>query len=510
MELQPAYFSFVFILILILFLFMLLKVNRSAKPRTTNSKLPPQPWKLPIIGHLHHLLGLPHHILRNLAQKYGPLMLLQLGEVHAIIVSSPKVAREILKTHDIEFADRPALLAGKIMSYDFVGVLFSPYGQYWRQLRKICSQELLSTKKVQSLWSIREEEVSNLIEKISSEAGFPVNISQKLNSLANDIISRAAFGKKCKDKDAFISLMLAVLRLGGGFEFVDFFPSLKFLHGISGTKIKLQNMHQKIDKILEDIIDDHRENRVRIESKEGEYEEDLVDVLLRIQNDSDLATPLENNNIKAVLLDIFFGGSDTAAITMAWALSELMRNPRVMVKAQTEVRHVFNGKRKVEQSDINELDYLRLVIKETLRLHPPTPLLPPRENREKCEIEGYEIPRKTKVIVNIWAIGRDPKFWSNAEEFIPERFEDHSIDFRGANFEYIPFGAGKRICPGMSFGLANVEHGLAQLLYHFDWDLPDGVKPAELDMTEVFGATVNRRVNLKLIPTLYRPLAVVT
>jgi cytochrome P450 len=186
-------------------------------------------------------------------------------------------------------------------------------------------------------------------------------------------------------------------------------------------------------------------------------------------------------------------------------MSEMIKNPRIMKRAQDEVREVFNRKGQVNETGIKEMKYLNSVIKETLRLHPSAPLLIPRECGETCEIGGYEIPVKTKVVVNGWAIGRDPKYWTEPESFYPERFLDSSIDFRGTNFEYIPFGAGRRICPGITYGLANVELPLAMLLYHFDWKLPNGMKHEDLDMTEAFGITVRKKEDLRLIPIPYHP-----
>ena len=182
---------------------------------------------------------------------------------------------------------------------------------------------------------------------------------------------------------------------------------------------------------------------------------------------------------------------------------EMIRNPRVIKKAQDEVREVFGTKGSVDETGLSDMKYLKSVIKETLRLHPSAPLLIPRECGEMYEIGGYEIPAKTRIIVNAWAIGRDPNYWTEPESFIPERFLGSSIDFKGNNFEYIPFGAGRRICPGMSFGLINVELPLALLLYHFDWKLPSGLKHEDLDMTESFGATLKRKDVLHLIPTAY-------
>jgi len=195
---------------------------------------------------------------------------------------------------------------------------------------------------------------------------------------------------------------------------------------------------------------------------------------------------------------VFTAGSETSATAVDWAMVEMIKNPKVMEKAQNEVRQVFSRKGSVDETVLSEMKYLKCIVKETLRLHPSAPLLLPRECREKCEINGYEIPVKTQVIVNAWAIGRDPKYWNEPESFIPERFLHSSIDYKGTNFEYIPFGAGRRICPGVSFGLINVELPLAMLLYHFDWRLPNGMKHEDLNMTELFSITVKRNDDLYL------------
>jgi cytochrome P450 len=201
--------------------------------------------------------------------------------------------------------------------------------------------------------------------------------------------------------------------------------------------------------------------------------------------------------------DIFSGGSDTAATTINWTMAEMMKDQRVLKKAQTEVRMIFEKTGKVDETCIDELKYLKAIIKEVLRMHPPGPLLIPRECGQACEINGYYIPVKSKVIINAWTIGMDPKYWTEPERFYPERFIDSSFDFKGLNFEYIPFGAGRRICPGINYGLANVELALAMLLCHFDWRLPNGMKSEDLDMTELFGASVIRKDDLYLIPSTY-------
>jgi cytochrome P450 len=206
--------------------------------------------------------------------------------------------------------------------------------------------------------------------------------------------------------------------------------------------------------------------------------------------------------------DMFAGGSETAATTLQWTMAELMRNPRVMQKVQDEIRRVLAGRHEVTEDHLSSLRYMNLVIKEALRLHPPAPLLLPRECRNACQVLGFDVPAGTIVFVNAWAISRDPKYWDVPEEFVPERFEHSSIDFKGTDFEYTPFGAGRRMCPGMAFGLAHVELALAALLYHFDWKLPCGTEAANLDMTEAMGVTVRRLQDLMLVPVARVPVPV--
>ncbi|KAF5191729.1 Cytochrome p450 [Thalictrum thalictroides] len=472
-------------------------------PKIRTGKLPPGPLKLPLIGHLHHLLGMPHHSFRDLAKEHGPLMYLELGEVPTVVVTSPKVAKEMMKTNELMFVDRPLNLATKIMSYECMDVIMAPYGDYWKQVRKICMMELLGHKRVQSFWSVREEEVTSLVGRISNMVGSPVNLSQSIISVTNDITARATFGKAFKDRDAFLVLMKEVIRLAAGFDIADLYPSMKFLEALSGTRTKLEKTHLEVDKMLDVVINDHINNKNRIKNENGEFEEDLVDVLLRVQASNELDMPISMDNVKGVILDMFTGGSDTSSTAIEWAFSELLKNPEAMAKAQAEVREVFNGKKRIEQEDMNQLRYIKLVVKETLRMHPPAPLLIPRECSATCEIDGYEIPEKARIIINAWAIGRDPENWSDPDSFKPERFEDISSDYRGNDYRYTPFGSGRRICPGILFAIANVELPIALLLYHFDWKLANGVKSEDLDMTESFGATVRRKNDLYVIPTPY-------
>ncbi|KAL8225196.1 hypothetical protein R6Q57_017753 [Mikania cordata] len=392
-------------------------------------------------------------------------------------------------------------MSAEIVGYNYTDIVFSPYGDYWRQMRKICIVELLSAKKVRSFESVREQESWNVVESMVNKGPVKINLTERIFTMMNVIACRVTVGSRLEDQERLLALIEQAVSLSGGFDVSDLFPSVKVLHLVIRMRRKLMKIRREIDKMLDGIISDHQERRAG--GLQIHENEDLLDVLLRVKDEGELQFPLTYDNIKPVILDMFAAGTDTASVTIEWAMFELMLNPRVMHKLQAELRRVLKGKKKVYESDIRELDYMKLVIKETLRLHPPLPLLVPRECREKCEIGGYTIPVNTKLTINYWKIGRDPEYWSNPHSFIPERFNDSSIDFNGTHFEYTPFGAGRRICPGLTMGLANVELVLARLLYHFDWGLPNGVKPEDLDTSETFGATLKRKNDLYLVPSVY-------
>ncbi|PHU26646.1 Premnaspirodiene oxygenase [Capsicum chinense] len=469
MELQHyslSLFTFLTMLLLILTVKYLSKTIVVSK-RSPTLNLPPGPWKLPIIGSIHHLIAsqLPHQTLRDLTKKHGPLMHLQLGEISAIVISSPRVAQEVLKTQDIAFTNRPELLSAKILSYNYSDIAFAPYGNYWRQM-------------------------------------------QKMYALTNAVICRAAFGKRWKEESVyFMSLIEEMSSMVTGFDISEVFPSLKFLQAITGTKAKLVKLHKEVDEMLDKIIEEHNEKLQNHQKNDDQQEslrkDDLVNLLLRLQENGNLEFPFTADNIKAVILDMFLAGTETSATVLDWAMVELMRNTKVMEKAQTELRRILKGKNKVTEIDLKQFSYLKLVIKETMRLHPPLPLLLPRESREQCVINGYHIPIKTKVIVNAWAINRDAEFWEDAESFLPERFinsdSNTNMEFIGQNFEYLPFGGGRRMCPGILFGLATIELPLAQLIYYFNWKLPHGMKPEDVDVTETSGTSCRRKYNLCVI-----------
>ncbi|TVU45104.1 hypothetical protein EJB05_04577 [Eragrostis curvula] len=497
------------LLLSVLAVALLQLVKLALRPRV---RLPPGPWKLPVIGSMHHLVNvLPHRALMDLARVHGPLMMLRLGETPLVVASSKETARAVLKTHDTNFATRPKLLAGEIVGYDWADILFSPSGDYWRKLRQLCAAEILSPKRVLSFRHIREDEVALQVDEVRRAAG-PVNLSVMFHALTNSIVARAAFGKKRDNAAEFMAAIKAGVGLSSGFCVPDLFPTwTTVLAKLTGMKRSLQDIHETVDSILEEIIDERKAIRdEKIRSGAENVDENLVDVLIALQDKGGFGFHLNNSRIKAIILDMFAGGTGTSASAMEWAMSELMRNPAVMKKLQGQIREAFRGKTQVTEGDLqaSNLRYLKLVIKEALRLHPPAPLLVPRESIEACELEGYTIPSKSRVIVNAFAIGRDPKYWDDAEEFKPERFEEGGVDFNGGSYEFLPFGSGRRMCPGFNYGLASMELALVGMLYHFDWSLPEGVE--EVDMEEAPGLGVRRRSPLMLCATPFVPVATST
>ncbi|KAH0455054.1 hypothetical protein IEQ34_016978 [Dendrobium chrysotoxum] len=471
--------------------------------RNTTYKLPPGPWKIPIVGSMHHLMGEQvHHRLRRLAKTYGPLFHLKLGEVDLMVITSPELAAESMKTHDLSFASRPQFMGSKIILYNSGDIVFAPYGKLWAQLRKICTIELFSSKRVKHFRSIMDEEGSNLIEKIRMADGVPVNMTEMLLSVANTTISRASFGMECAQQHKIFSAVKDTFKYMSGFDLADLFPSFSFLGEITGMRRHLEKVHKVLDATLNEVFEEHQTKNIN--NSTDDLDEDLVDVLLRLKKTGELDASVTLDNLKGVIVDLILGGTETTSAIMEWVMAELVRHPQIMRKAQSEVREVFKGKTKLHENDITNLPYLTMVIKETLRIRPPAPILVPRYCSETVELGGYTIPAGSRLLINAWAIMRDPKYWKDADTFKPERVEADEQDFNVSRFQYMPFGGGRRICPGVNFGVASIEIVLAKLLYHFDWELSGGKRLEELDMEESIGLALTRKNPLFLVASPHK------
>ncbi|CAM0878085.1 unnamed protein product [Alopecurus aequalis] len=510
----PQQWALLLLVIVLPVISYLLLTRRGAEKRL---KLPPGPPRLPVLGNLHQLGPLPHQSLRDLARRHGPVMFLQLGMTPAVAVSSATAARDVLRAHDADCCNRPALPGNKQLSYGFKTVAFSPYGAYWRDMRRLFAAELLGARRVRAAWAARREQVEKLVRTLSSAAArsVPVAMDEHVYGVADGIIGTVAFGSVYAAAtfagryEQFQHVLDEAMDVTAGFSAEDFFPNAagRLADRLTGVVARRERIFKDLDAFFEAVI----EQRTDPGTEEDDNGGGLVDALVGLWKQG--GQDFTKDNVKAVLLDTLLGGVDTSSVTILWAMSELVRKAQVMRKAQEEIRasvatvdgdYDNNELLLVQPEDLPKLRYLKMVVKETLRLHPPATLLLPRETAEDVELGGYHVPAGTRVLVNAWAIGRDPASWGDdADEFVPERFEAGDVDFRGAHFELLPFGAGRRICPGLAMGVANVEFTLANMVCIFDWALPEGM--GEVSMEEAGGLTIHRKTPLVLVPTVYCP-----
>ncbi|CAD6335090.1 unnamed protein product [Miscanthus lutarioriparius] len=496
--------------LLVSYLLTIRSRNRSRSGKDQAPRLPPGPAQLPILGNLHLLGPLPHKNLRELARRYGPVMQLRLGTVPTVVVSSAEAAREVLKVHDVDCCSRPASPGPKRLSYDLKNVGFAPYGEYWREMRKLFALELLSMRRVKATCYAREQEMDRLVADLDRAAASkaPIVLNDHVFALTDGIIGTVAFGniyasKQFAHKERFQHVLDDAMDMMASFSAEDFFPNAagRLADRLTGFLARRERIFNELDVFFEKVIDQHMDPARPVPENGG----DLVDVLINLCKEHDGTLRFTRDHIKAIVLDTFIGAIDTSSVTILWAMSELMHKPQVLRKAQAEVRAaVGNNKPRVDSEDAAKIPYLKMVVKETLRLHPPATLLVPRETMRDTTICGYDVPANTRVFVNAWAIGRDPASWPAPEEFNPDRFVGSDVDYYGSHFELIPFGAGRRICPGLAMGETNVTFTLANLLYCFDWALPAGMKPEDVSMEETGALTFHRKTPLVVVPTKYQ------
>ncbi|TVU30732.1 hypothetical protein EJB05_22368, partial [Eragrostis curvula] len=463
--------------------------------------LPPGPRGWPVLGNLPQLGAKPHHTMCALAREYGPLFRLRFGSAEVVVAAS---------------AGQPASqLGAEHVAYNYQDLVFAPYGARWRALRKLCAMHLFSAKALDDLRSVREGEVALFVRELARSGSAAVALGQAANVCATNTLARATVGRRVFAVDGgegareFKEMVVELMQLAGVFNVGDFVPALRPFDP-QGVVRKMKQLHRRYDDMMNGIIE---------ERKAAEEGRDLLSVLLaRMREQQPLADGedgrITDTDIKALLLvKPVHGRTDTTSSTVEWALAELIRHPDVLRKAQQELDAVVGRDRLVAESDLPRLAYLTAVIKETFRLHPSTPLSLPRVAAEECEVDGFRIPKGTTLLVNVWAIARDPAAWPDPLDFRPARFlpggSHAGVDVKGSDFELIPFGAGRRVCAGLSWGLRMVTLMTAALVHALDWDLADGVTADKLDMEEAYGLTLQRAVPLmvrpapRLLPSAY-------
>jgi len=435
-------------------------------------------------------------------------MELKLGSVRTIVVSSPEMAKQVLKVHDLICASRPETIASKII-FEQRDIGFAPYGDHWRHMRKLSTLELFTLKRLEDSKIVRDEELSWLVHGIFEHCkeGNPVNMQTSLSSTSMNVISRLLFKKRYfntvhsdEESEEFKDVFLKLMNINGVFNISDYVPFLKPFD-LQGIRFECNQILSKVDRFFNKTIQEHLK-----EKKKANELKDFLDIMLSHPGVDGVSDRLDELTIRGVSIDIFVAGTDTIATTVEWALVELIRHPNVIKKVQDELDDVVGQERVVDENDIPQLKYLQAVVKETFRLHPPGPLLMPHETREACEIGGYHIPAKSRIFVNVWAIHRHPSAYENPFDFNPERFVENLIDLKGIDFQLLPFGSGRRMCPGLNYGLLMVQIELAKLLHSFKWTLPKGQNPQDIDMGEIFGISIPKKIPLQVVASVRLPL----
>ncbi|XP_047320871.1 flavonoid 3'-monooxygenase-like [Impatiens glandulifera] len=368
----------------------------------------------------------------------------------------------------------------------------------------------------------KEEEIAILTKVLTNAAGHTeVNLGQLLTVCTTNALARQMLGKRVfsdgssgvdPKSDDFKGMVVELIVLAGVFNIGDFVPGLHWLN-LQGIAFKMKKLHSRFDAFLSEILEEHK-THLHVGADKNSIDLLSTLLLLLLLKDSTNAEAgdgekLTDTEIKALLLidlsqDLFTAGTDTSASTTEWAIAELFRHPKVMAQLQLEMDTVVGRNRLVSEADLPQLPYLQAVIKEVFRMHPSTPLSLLRMAAEECEIDGYIILKGSTLLMNVWDILRDPKSWADPLEFKPERFllggEKPNADIRGNDFKVIPFGAGRRICAGMSLGLRMVQILTASLVHAFDWGLPNGLLAEKLNMDEAYGLTLQRASPLVVHP----------
>ncbi|OWM70821.1 cytochrome P450 81Q32-like isoform X2 [Punica granatum] len=461
--------------------------------------LPPSPFPtLPVLGHLHLLKKPLHCTLAAISLRHGPILLLQFGSRRVLVIASPSAAEECLSKNDIIFANRPHLLAGKYIGYNYTSLAWSSYGEHWRNLRRIASLELLSSHRLNNLSGIRAEEVTTLVKRLArkDDQARPVEMKTALFELMMNVMMRMIAGKRyygenvaeaeLEEAKKFREIVTETFRIGGATNVGEFLPVLRKI-GFKGVEKELQALQAKRDSFMHSLVEQHKREAKGGEdpNPEGEKNKTLIEVLLSLQESE--PEYYKDVTIRSIMSVLLAAGTDTSAATMEWAMSLLLNHPKVLKKAQAEIDNVVGSDRLVKESDLTRLPYLHCIINETLRMYPAGPLMVPHESSEECHVGGYRVPGGTMLLINLYSIQRDPKHWPDPEKFKPERFE--GMEGVKDGHKMMPFGSGRRGCPGENLALRMVGMTLGSLIQCFEWGR---ISKDLVDMTEGTGLTMPR------------------
>ncbi|KAL5777661.1 hypothetical protein ACOSP7_010587 [Xanthoceras sorbifolium] len=481
-------------LVLILFIFFVIKLVL-----TRNRSLPPSPFALPIIGHLHLIKKPLHQALESLLAQHGPILYLRFGCRPLLVLSSPSAVEECFTSNDITFANRPQSMAGEYFTYNYSAFVWAPYGHVWRSLRRFTVVEIFSSNALHNSSSTLQTEVRHLLRRVfrssASHGGGgdrKVELKTLFSLLTINLMTRMVAGRPGTEDEAtelevekkFLAEFKETFFPSLSMNVCDFFPILRLI-GFGGIEKSFVRLRKMRDGYLQRLIDEIRLKKNCCSMKKvGEKKMPLIETLLSLQqSEPEFYT---DEVIKSIVLIMFVAGVETTSITLEWAMSLLLNHPEAMLKVRAEIDSHVGQECILNESDLVKLPYLRCVINETLRLYPPAPLLLPHSSTANCIVRGYNIPRGTMLIVNAWAMHRDPKVWEEPTKFKPERFEANLGDREG--FKYIPFGMGRRACPGAAMGIRTVSLALSSLLQCFEWEKVG----QEVDMSQTYGLSLSK------------------
>ncbi|VAI89408.1 unnamed protein product [Triticum turgidum subsp. durum] len=466
--------------------------------------LPPGPKPLPIIGNMMMADQLTHRGLAALAKQYGGLLHLRLGSLRVFAVSTPEYAREVLQAQDSDFWYRPASIVIRYLTYGCSDMAFAHDGPYWRQMRKLCVTKLFSRRRAETWLAVRDG-YGELARAVGRSSGEAVNLGELIFKHTVSIIFRAAFGvRDVQGLDEFIPMFKEFSKFLEAFHVGDFFPWLSWM-GRRGFDRGLRTVRGALGTFVDKIIDEH----VRRGKNPDDADADMVDGLLALLADANQASGEDDlrftrDNVRAMMMDMLFGGPDTVGFTIEWAMAEMIHCPDILLRLQQELVDNVGLDRIVDELDLGKLPFLKCVIKEMLQMHPPIPIHL-HGNTKDCVLGGYSVPSGSRVFINAWAINRDGEAWKNPDTFRPSRFmpdeEATGLDLKGGCYELLSFGSGRRSCPAQGLGQHAVEFAIAQLVHGFNWKLPGDMKPTELDMSDMNGVTVSRATRLYAVPT---------
>ncbi|XP_077234203.1 cytochrome P450, family 76, subfamily G, polypeptide 1 [Tasmannia lanceolata] len=472
-------------------------------------QLPPGPRAWPVVGNLFQLgFGHPLESFARLAQEHGPIMFLRLGSMNTVVVSTAQAAQDMFVNHDMALAGRKIYEAMKGKHGNDGSLITAQYGSHWRMLRRICTLEFFTKSRLDEMCGVRQRCVDHLVRDIEEKGGV-VDLGQLLFSMAFNLIGNLMFSRDVLDPGSkkgaeFFYHARSAMEIAAIPNVADFLPLLRWFDPQRIRK-KMDYHVERALNIAEGFIEERME-RNGSEGGESNGKMDYLTVLLEFEGNG-VEEPAKFSSwiINHLIFEMFVAATDTTTSTLEWAMAELLRNPQTLIKVQAELRRVVGLDRKMEEKDAEDLPYLKAVVKETLRLHPPLPFLVPHKAMSPCKMLGYYIPQETQILVNVWAMGRDPKSWEDPLAFKPERFMQLShIDFKGHHFEFLPFGSGRRMCPAVPLASRLLPLALGSLLHSFDWVLADNLRPEAMDMSKRMGMTLKKAVPLRVLAKPYK------